>query len=100
MIEKQKVVYRVLVGTYCDEDEKAHWDIWSTWNTQKEAYDAMREYREEWGRMDVTPIRIVKVVDPKPSGHGDDQTFIDETGADIIEWARLVKAGEHEWGEH
>ena len=27
--QKRKIVYRVLVGTYSDEDEKAHWDTWS-----------------------------------------------------------------------
>jgi hypothetical protein len=99
MTEKRKIVYRVLVGTYSDEDEKAHWETWSTWDTQKDAYNAMHEYREEWGRRDVTPIRIVKITDPDRFGNGD-ETFIDETGADIIEWARMVRAGEHEWEEH
>ena len=54
----------------------------------------MRGYRAEWGGWDkgLTPIRIVRV-------RGDDETFIDETGAGLQEWARLVAEGEIEQGD-
>jgi hypothetical protein len=93
MAEKPNVIYRVLVATMSEGDPKADWEAWSGWNTQREAYKAMAEYREEWGPKDVTPIRIVRV--ERKTGLGlADETFIDETGADIIEWARMVNAGE------
>jgi hypothetical protein len=94
MIEKQKVVYRVLVATM-NSDDKAYWDCWSTWNEQAKAYAAMAEYREEWGRKDYTPIRIVKLINPDKFGNSADETFIDETGTDIVEWERMVNAGEY-----
>lgn len=94
MTEKPKIVYRVLVATM-NSDDKAHWDCWSTWNDQRSAYSAMAEYREEWGARDITPIRIVKLINPDRYGNSPDETFIDETGTDIVEWERMVNAGEY-----
>ena len=93
MPQECKSFYRVVVGTH-DYDGNPAWETWSTWDTQKKAYDAMRGYRAEWGGWDkgLTPIRIVRV-------RGDDETFIDETGAGLQEWARLVAEGEIEQGD-
>jgi len=93
MTEKRKIVYRVLVATM-NSDDKAYWDCWSTWDEQGKAYDAMAEYRAEWGWKDITPIRIVRLVNPDKYGNSDDETFIDETGTSIVEWERMVNAGE------
>jgi hypothetical protein len=94
MAEKPKVLYRVLIATMSQGDPKATWECWSTWDDQRAAYAAMAEYREEWGPKDFTPIRIVKLINADKFGNSRDETFIDETGTDIIEWARMINAGE------
>jgi hypothetical protein len=94
MTEKPKIVYRVLVATM-NSDDKAFWDCWSTWDCQAKAYAAMIEYREEWGHRDITPIRIVKLINPDRYGNSPDEAFIDETGTSIVEWERMVNAGEY-----
>lgn len=93
MPQEHETRYRVLVGTH-DYDGRPSWECWSTWDTQSDAYYAMRGYRAEWSDWDkgLTPIRIVRV-------RGDDETFIDETGAGLQEWARLVAEGEFEPGD-
>lgn len=97
MPEKPKIIYRVLVAAI-DSDDNAYWDCWSTWDEQAKAYAAMAEYREEWGRKDFTPIRIVRCVMTQKLGV-QDETFIDETGTSIIEWKRMVNAGEFDAGD-
>lgn len=75
--------------------EAARWQTYTTHDSQREAYEAMSEYRdgnaEEKGLL---PMRIVRVVGKNRYDLKGDETFIDETGCGLVEWQRMVLSGE------
>ena len=93
--EQRRIFYRVLIA---EMYVNPHWGVWSTHDTQREAYEAVTSYRESYpGEKGLTPLRIVRVVDEGKDADEEDRTFIDETGAGLAEWARLIEANEVEW---
>lgn len=94
--DKPRIFFRLLIGELYGD--KPRWAVWSTHDTQPEAYEAMAEYREAYPtEKRLTPLRIVRVVDEGKLSDEEDRTFIDEVGVGLEEWARMVNAGEIEW---
>jgi hypothetical protein len=90
-----KPFYRLLIGELWGE--VASWAVWSTHDTQREAYEAMADYRESYpSEMRLTPLRIVRVAREGKPEDEEDRTFVDETGVGLEEWKRMIEAEEIE----